>query len=91
MLQRQTQTATFWRDQFEVAPDDLDFTYNLLLDAQAPRTLSELSIALISEYVRKEDAKIQSELAKGELYQPRNRYQVGQKLVFPAWILPWPK
>ncbi|MCB0086495.1 MAG: hypothetical protein KDE54_01165 [Caldilineaceae bacterium] len=84
MLQRQTQTATFWRDQFEVAPDDLDFTYNLLLDAQAPRTLSDLSIALISEYVRKEDAKIQSELSKGELYQPRNHYEVGQKLVFPA-------
>lgn len=84
MLQRPTQTAIFWRDQFEVTPEDLDFVYNLLLDAQAPKTLSELSTALVKEYLRKEDAKIQSELSKGEIYQPKADYEPGQTLVFPA-------
>jgi hypothetical protein len=84
VLQRQTQTAAFWRDQFEVTPTDLDFLYNLLLDAQSPKTLEELAVALIQEYMRRENAKIESELAKGTIYLPKTRYQLGQTLVFPA-------
>lgn len=84
MLQRQTQTAIFWRDQFEVTPEDLDFLYTLLLDAQSPKTLAQLSTALIQEYLRKENAKIQTELTKGEIYQPNGVYEPGQTLVFPA-------
>lgn len=84
MLQRQTQTATFWRDQFEVTPDDLDFLYQFLLDLQAPKTLSELAMTLVQEYVRRENARIESELAKGVTYLPKQRYQVGQQVVFPA-------
>lgn len=84
MLQRQTQTATFWRDQFEVTPEDTDFLHNLLLDAQAPQTLTQLASALIEEYVRREETKIRSELAKGAVYLPKDHYAVGQKVVFPA-------
>lgn len=84
MLQRQTQTATFWRDQFEVTPEDTDFLYNLLLDTQAPQTLTQLATALIEEYLRREESKIRSELAKGVVYLPKDRFTVGQKVVFPA-------
>ena len=84
MLQRQTQTAAFWRDQFEVSPDDLDFIYNLLLDTQAPKSTTQLAVTLIDEYLRQENAKIESELAKGETYMPKERYEAGQILVFPA-------
>lgn len=84
MLQRQTQTAAFWRDQFEVNAGDLDFLYNLLLDAQAPKRLDELATALIQEVMRREDAKIEAELTKGAVYVPKNSYEVGQTLVFPA-------
>ena len=84
MLQRQTQTATFWRDQFEVTPEDTDFLYNLLLDTQTPQTLIQLANALIEEYLRREEAKIRSELAKGAIYLPREHYTVGQKVVFPV-------
>ena len=84
MLQRQTQTAAFWRDQFEVTSKDLDFVYSLLLDAQAPKTAGELALALIAEYVRREDARIASELAKGAVYVPKEQYEIGQTLVFPA-------
>lgn len=84
MLQRQTQTAAFWRDQFEVTPDDLEFLYQLLLDVQAPKMLSELASALVQEYIRRENARIDSELSKGAIYLPKERYTVGQRLVFPA-------
>ncbi len=84
MLQRKTQTAAFWRDQFEVTTADIDFLYNLLLDAQAPRSTAELATALIAEYLRKEEVKIKEELGKGEVYSPDGSYADGAKLVFPA-------
>ena len=84
MLPRQTQTAAFWRDQFEVTSRDLDFIYTLLLDAQTPKTVHELALALIEEYIRRESAAIETELAKGAVYVPKNRYKAGQTLVFPA-------
>lgn len=84
MLQRQTQTAAFWRDHFEVTKSDTDFLYNLLLDAQSPKRLAELAVALIQEYMRRENAKIEAELAKGALYTPASHYEVGQMIVFPA-------
>ncbi len=84
MLQRQTQTAAFWRDQFEVTTDDLEFLYGLMLDAQSPKSLSELAIALVEERLRREEATIESELAKGEVYIPKETYRIGQTLVFPA-------
>ena len=84
MLQRQTQTAAFWRDQFEVTSKDMDFIYSLLLDAQASKTGEELAVTLIAEYIRREDNRIESELAKGAIYVPKGHYEAGQTLVFPA-------
>ena len=84
MLQRPTQTAAFWRDQFEVTADDTDFLYQLLLDAQKPIKLSDLAVALINEYLRRENTRIEQDLSKGTIYVPKQRYQVGQTLVFPA-------
>jgi hypothetical protein len=84
VLQRQTQTAAFWRDQFEVSANDLDFLYNLLLDTQSSKHLEDLATALIQEYMRRENAQIEAELAKGTVYLPKSQYNVGQTLVFPA-------
>jgi len=84
VLQRQTQTAAFWRDQFEVSANDLDFLYNLLLDTQSSKHLDDLATALIQEYMRRENAQIEAELAKGTVYLPKGQYKVGQTLVFPA-------
>lgn len=84
MLQRKTQTAAFWRDQFEVSSEDLDFLYSLILDARTPKTTSELALALIQEYQRRETSRMETELSKGKIYQPNNSYEIGQKLVFPA-------
>ncbi len=84
MLQRQTQTAAFWRDQFEVTSTDLDFIYKMLLESQTSKSGDELAKMLIDEYIRREDARIESELAKGAVYTPKGHYDEGQTLVFPA-------
>ncbi len=84
MLQRKTQTAAFWRDQFELTQDDLDFIHDLVLDADSPLTTDQLSLRLVEEYQRRETRRMESELAKGKIYQPDKSYEVGQTLVFPA-------
>ena len=70
VLQRPTQTAAFWRDQFEVNADDVEFLYQFLLDAQKPQKLSEVALRLIDEYLRRENARIEQELTKGAGYAP---------------------
>lgn len=84
MLQRKTQTAAFWRDQFEVTEDDLDFVHELILDASSPLTTEQVSLRLIEEYQRRETSRMESELSKGTIYQPDTAYAVGQTLVFPT-------
>ena len=84
MLQRKTQTAAFWRDQFEITQDDLDFIHELVLDANAPLMTAELALRLIEEYLRRETSRMDSELSKGRVYQPNKSYEMGQTVVFPA-------
>jgi hypothetical protein len=84
VLQRPTQTAAFWRDQFEVSADDTEFIHSLLLDAQKPIRVNDLAVALINEYLRRENTRIEQDLSKGTIYVPKQRYQAGQTLVFPA-------
>ncbi|MFO7632268.1 MAG: hypothetical protein R6W76_07010 [Caldilinea sp.] len=84
MLQRPTQTAAFWRDQFEVTADDAEFLYQLLLDSQKPMRLDTLASSLIQEYLRRENTRIEQELGKGVIYIPKQHYELGQKIVFPA-------
>ncbi len=84
MLLRRTQTASFWRDQFRVSDEDLDFIHELILDAESPMTTSQLALRLIKEYQRRETARMESELKKGAVYQPMKLYDVGETLIFPA-------
>ena len=84
MLQRKTQTAAFWRDQFELTQEDLDFAHELVLDADPPLTSDQLALRVIGEYQRRETSRMESELSKGRIYQPDKLYEVGQTLVFPV-------
>ena len=42
------------------------------------------ALRLIREYQRRETARMESELRKGAVYQPKESYAVGQTLIFPA-------
>ena len=84
VLLRRTQTASFWRDKFSVSGEDLDFIHELILDAESPMTTGLLALRMIQEYQRRETARMESELKKGAVYQPKDPYEVGQTLIFPA-------
>jgi hypothetical protein len=83
VIQRKTQTAEYWQ-AFSLSPDDVEFLRNLLLDAERPLTTRELALALITERCRREEATLRAELARGVLYQPKKRYAIGDKVIFPA-------
>ena len=74
MIPLQTQSAAYW-ESFAVTSDDLDYLANYL-KANGPRSIDDLAIALIEHRCRQEEQAL--------VYQPRNAYEVGQRLVFPA-------
>lgn len=82
MLQRQTQTATFWRDQFEITPEDTDFLYNLLLDTQAPQTLTQLATAWIEEYDVVKRPRFAQSFPKAWFTYPKIALRLVKKLSF---------
>lgn len=84
MFQRKTQLETFWQEDFAVDDDDVNHLYNLFLEDGAPRTIEDLTLALIRGRCDREESSIQRELARGTVYQPRGSYSIGEQIVFPA-------
>ena len=83
-MQRQTQTATYWQE-LTIEEEDLEHLYELILEEERPRTSEDLALALIEMRCRREEDRIRGELERGTLYQPKESYEVGEKLVFPAF------
>jgi hypothetical protein len=83
VIQRKTQTAEYWQ-AFTLTSTDVEFLRNLMLEADSPRTTRALAIALIGERCRREESELHAELTKGTLYQPKKRYAIGEKVLFPA-------
>jgi hypothetical protein len=84
VIQRKTQTAEYWQE-FTLTDRDVEFLHNVLLEAEEPLTTQALALALVGERMRREEAEVRAELGKGALYQPKNHYGVGDKLIFPAF------
>jgi hypothetical protein len=75
----------YW-ENFALQDADTEFLYNYLLELETPLTTQELAAALIKERIRREKAAIESQRTSGgDLYMPKNTYQVDQMLVFPAF------
>ncbi|MBM4463966.1 MAG: hypothetical protein FJ014_00095 [Chloroflexi bacterium] len=84
MIVRETQTAEYWQE-FAIDDRDLDYLYELFLEGDnRPRTNDDLTLALIRRRCEREEALIKNELARGTLFQPKEGYEVGEQVVFPA-------
>lgn len=84
MVRRETQKRAYW-EKFAVKEHDLEYLYGLLLEAELPLSIDELTLALIRERCDREERLIEEELEKGHLFQPKESYEVGEKLIFPAF------
>ena len=83
MIQRKTQTAEYWQD-FTLTQADVDFLHTLMLDAEQPLSTRALALALVTERCRHEETELRAGLEQGTLYQPKNRYEIGEKVIFPG-------
>ena len=83
MIRRNTQDPAYWED-FNATDEDLDYLANLLVEREVPLPLDELARELVAFRCRREEERITRELSKGTLYLPKNRYEVGETIVFPA-------
>jgi hypothetical protein len=79
----------YW-EGFELQEEDIEFLYNYLLESEVPMTTHELVNALVMERIRREKQAIEQQRSSGgDLYQPKETYAVGHKLVFSG--LGWRK
>jgi hypothetical protein len=74
----------YW-ETFELQDDDIEFIYNYLLDVETPLTPNELVEALVEERIRREvEAFEKQRSSAGDIYLPKDSFEVNQKLIFPA-------
>jgi len=85
VIQRRTQTAAYWQQQFDVTNADVGYLYSLILDAGKPFSTAALAQSVIERHCRQEESLIQAELSKGPVYQPSDLYKVGQQIIFPVF------
>lgn len=81
--------AKYWQS-LEINKRDTDFLLSHLFEHEAPLATKDLISALVAERVRFEQEEIlEKRKGSGKIYLPKERYQVGDELAFPA--LSWEK
>ena len=79
----------YW-EIFQLESKDLEFLYNHLLELEIPLTSLELTEALVTQRIEQEILSIQNrQMADGKIYLPKEQYEPGDNLFFPA--LDWQK
>jgi hypothetical protein len=74
----------YW-ESYDITDEDLEFLYSYLLEVEKPQTTQEMVQALVEERIRIEKQGLEKQReATGSLYFPKNHYQVGQTIQFPA-------
>jgi hypothetical protein len=77
-------TTEYWTD-IQTTQQDLEFLHNYLFEHETPLTARELVSVFIHERIRAEQVAVQSQReAGGKTYFPRETYQIGDDILFPA-------
>ncbi|PKO11125.1 MAG: hypothetical protein CVU40_02845 [Chloroflexi bacterium HGW-Chloroflexi-2] len=84
MIKTKEKQNNIW-ENFEVNNNDIDFIFNRLFEVETPTNTIDLIKILIQERIRLEKIRREGmEKSKGEIYLPKDDFQIGQKLTFPA-------
>ncbi|MCC7209561.1 MAG: hypothetical protein IT323_19790 [Anaerolineae bacterium] len=84
MFQQKTQAAAYWTKSFRVSKADIDYLFAQFLENETPLTSREVALTIVRHRVKQEHDRLRKLVKKGEVFQPRKAYQVGQELIFPA-------
>jgi hypothetical protein len=77
-------TPDYW-ESFSLTEEDLDFLYNHLLEIEIPLTSEEMIAILVDHRVKFEKENLKKGLPNGgKLYLPKDHYQIGEVITFPA-------
>ncbi len=77
--------AEYWREEFEITGEDLEYLYAHFLETGTPQTTAELVRLIIQRRLEQAEKTRQAQLgAEGTVFQPKESYEIGQRLVFPA-------
>lgn len=77
-------STDYWTD-LQITQQDVEFLHNYLFEHETPLTAHELVMVFVNERIRMEQAAIQQRRqAGGKTYLPKDAYQVGDSLIFPA-------
>ena len=75
----------YW-EEYELEEDDISFLYDYLLEHETPLTSEELMSILVDQRIEREKVKLEKKRLDGnDIYFPKNNYEIGNKLVFPAF------
>lgn len=84
MLQILAKTERYWTEQFEVTDEDVEHIFNVFLETEIPLASRDLARHLIKTRIERESSKLRRQIERGEVFQPKNPYKVGDQLIFPA-------
>ena len=74
----------YW-EEYELEDEDISFLYDYLLENETPLTSEELMPILVGERIEREKIRLEKKRLDGnDIYFPKDQYEVGDNLVFPA-------
>jgi hypothetical protein len=77
-------STDYWKN-LQVTKQDIEFLHNHLFEIETPLTTRELIGVLINERYRAENLAVQKRRQSGgKIFLPKDTYQAGDDLVFPA-------
>ena len=75
----------YW-EEYELEGEDITFLYDYLLEHEKPLTSEELMPILVKQRIEREKVQLEKKRLDGnDIYYPKDNYEVGSKLVFPAF------
>lgn len=79
-----TLPADYWQT-LKISKSDVEFLHNYLFEEETPLTVKDLVAILVEERIQLErSAHARKKQAAGKVYRPKDRYKIGEALVFPA-------
>jgi len=77
-------STDYWTD-LQITHQDVEYLHNYLFDLETPLTARELVAVFVNERIRSERLALQSRReAGGRTYLPKESYQMGDEIIFPA-------
>jgi len=81
---RRTQSAEYWLEDFDIHEEDIEYLYEWFVEEGEPQTIDELALKVVERHCQVEEETLSKKSDKGLIYQPQEKYEVGQRIVFPA-------